>query len=44
VTAVLFIGVLSEYDLVLYEDENMNRMEEVSVFLTLAHLFYVFPF
>jgi hypothetical protein len=28
VTAVLFIGVLSEYDLVLYEDENMNRMEE----------------
>jgi hypothetical protein len=28
VTAVLFIGVLSEYDLVLYEDETMNRMEE----------------
>lgn len=28
VTAVLFVGVLSEYDLVLYEDENMNRMEE----------------
>jgi len=28
VTAVLFIGVLSEYDLVLYEDENTNRMME----------------
>jgi hypothetical protein len=28
VTAVLFVGVLSEYDQVLYEDENMNRMEE----------------
>jgi GTPase SAR1 family protein len=28
VTAVLFVGVLSEYDLVLYEDESMNRMEE----------------
>jgi len=28
VTAVLFVGVLSEYDLVLYEDEKMNRMEE----------------
>lgn len=28
VTAVLFVGVLSEYDLVLYEDENTNRMVE----------------
>lgn len=28
VTAVLFVGVLSEYDLVLYEDNTMNRMEE----------------
>lgn len=28
VTAVLFVGVLSEYDLTLYEDESMNRMEE----------------
>lgn len=28
VTAVLFVGVLSEYDQVLYEDENQNRMEE----------------
>jgi len=28
VTAVLFVGVLSEYDLVLYEDETMNRMIE----------------
>jgi len=28
VTAVLFVGVLSEYDLALYEDETMNRMEE----------------
>jgi len=28
VTAVLFVGVLSEYDLMLYEDEEMNRMEE----------------
>lgn len=28
VTAVLFIGVLSEYDLVLYEDESTNRMDE----------------
>lgn len=28
VTAVLFVGVLSEYDLVLYEDESTNRMEE----------------
>lgn len=28
VTAVLFVGVLSEYDQVLYEDETMNRMEE----------------
>lgn len=28
VTAVLFVGVLSEYDLVLYEDEHTNRMEE----------------
>jgi len=28
VTAVLFLGVLSEYDLTLYEDETMNRMEE----------------
>jgi len=28
VTAVLFVGVLSEYDMVLYEDEKMNRMEE----------------
>jgi hypothetical protein len=28
VTAVLFVGVLSEYDLTLYEDETMNRMEE----------------
>jgi GTPase SAR1 family protein len=28
VTAVLFVGVLSEYDLVLYEDETTNRMEE----------------
>jgi GTPase SAR1 family protein len=28
VTAVLFIGVLSEYDLVLSEDDSMNRMVE----------------
>jgi GTPase SAR1 family protein len=28
VTAVLFIGVLSEYDLVLSEDDSMNRMCE----------------
>jgi len=28
VTAVLFIGVLSEYDLVLSEDESQNRMVE----------------
>lgn len=28
VTALLFVGVLSEYDLVLCEDENTNRMEE----------------
>lgn len=28
VTAVLFVGVLSEYDLMLYEDESTNRMEE----------------
>jgi hypothetical protein len=28
VTAVLFIGVLSEYDLVLCEDDTMNRMVE----------------
>jgi GTPase SAR1 family protein len=28
VTAVLFVGVLSEYDMVLYEDEKMNRMDE----------------
>jgi len=28
VTAVLFVGVLSEYDLVLYEDETVNRMSE----------------
>jgi len=28
VTAVLFVGVLSEYDLVLSEDDSMNRMQE----------------
>jgi len=28
VMAVLFVGVLSEYDLVLYEDESMNRLVE----------------
>lgn len=28
VTAVLFVGAISEYDQVLYEDENMNRVEE----------------
>lgn len=28
VTAVLFVGVLSEYNLRLYEDDTMNRMEE----------------
>jgi len=28
VTAVLFLGVLSEYDQVLYEDANINRMVE----------------
>jgi GTPase SAR1 family protein len=28
VTAVIFIGVLSEYDLLLLEDENQNRMME----------------
>lgn len=28
VTAVLFIGVLSEYDQKLFEDESMNRMQE----------------
>jgi hypothetical protein len=31
VTAVLFIGVLSEYDLVLSEDDTQNRMEETLV-------------
>jgi len=31
VTAVLFVGVLSEYDLMLFEDETMNRMEETLV-------------
>jgi len=28
VTAVLFVAAISEYDQVLYEDENMNRMVE----------------
>lgn len=28
VTALLFVGVLSEYDMQLYEDEKMNRMVE----------------
>jgi len=28
VTAVLFLGVLSEYDLMLFEDNNVNRMME----------------
>jgi len=28
VTAVLFVGAISEYDQVLYEDENMNRVVE----------------
>jgi len=28
VTAVLFVAALSEYDVVLYEDEDTNRMEE----------------
>jgi GTPase SAR1 family protein len=28
VTAVLFVAAISEYDQVLYEDENTNRMEE----------------
>jgi guanine nucleotide-binding protein G(o) subunit alpha len=28
VTAVLFVAALSEYDMVLYEDEDTNRMEE----------------
>jgi len=28
VTALLFVGVLSEYDQVLYEDNSTNRMEE----------------
>jgi len=28
VMAVLFVGVLSEYDLTLYEDESMNRLQE----------------
>jgi len=28
VTAVLFVGVLSEYDLTLFEDDTMNRFEE----------------
>jgi len=33
VMAVLFVGVLSEYDLVLYEDETMNRLvETLSIF------------
>jgi GTPase SAR1 family protein len=33
VMAVLFVGVLSEYDLVLYEDETMNRLQEtLSIF------------
>jgi len=31
VTAVLFIGVLSEYDLVLSEDESQNRMVETLI-------------
>ncbi len=28
VTAVLFVAAVSEYDQVLYEDENTNRMVE----------------
>jgi len=33
VMAVLFVGVLSEYDLVLYEDDSMNRLvETLSIF------------
>jgi guanine nucleotide-binding protein G(i) subunit alpha len=28
VTAVLFVAALSEYDMVLFEDENTNRMDE----------------
>jgi hypothetical protein len=31
VTSVLFVGVLSEYDQVLYEDANVNRMVETLV-------------
>jgi len=31
VTAVIFVGVLSEYDLTLYEDNNVNRMVETLV-------------
>jgi len=31
VTAVLFVGVLSEYDQVLYEDATVNRMVETLV-------------
>jgi len=31
VTAVLFVGVLSEYDLVLSEDDSQNRMEETLI-------------
>lgn len=31
VTAVIFIGVLSEYDLMLYEDNSVNRMKETVV-------------
>jgi hypothetical protein len=28
VTAVLFVAALSEYDMVLYEDQDTNRMQE----------------
>jgi len=31
VTAVIFVGVLSEYDLMLYEDNTVNRMKETIV-------------
>lgn len=38
VTAVLFVGVLSEYDQMLFEDSNMNRMEEtLNLFREMCH-------
>lgn len=41
VTAVMFVGVLSEYDMVLYEDDSTNRMEEtLSLFSEICNYRY----